>query len=297
MNSKVNYTLVGTFVLLLGLAFVVIVVWLSTGLSTKHYNYYYVVTSESVSGLSVQSPVKYNGLQVGYVANIALNDRDPSQVKLLLAVDSSVPIHENTTAQIEVQGLTGVGFMGLRGGTPDSPLLVVKNKTEKYPTIATRPSLFTRLDVTLSLLSTKLNEIASAMQSITDKPNQIALHNSLMNIATITQSVANNTQHLNHTLSNLDLITQNAMQASKTLPLVVDDAKISFQQISRTMQQGQKTLANISNNVTPQLQITLQNIANLTQKLSNFSSELEQNPAILIHGKKEAAPGPGEMSQ
>src|ERR1700748_1470493 len=103
MDSKVSYTIVGAFVLLLGLAFIFIVTWLSAGYSSKHYKYYYVETSESVSGLNPQSPVKYNGVQVGYVVSINLSKKNPSQVELLLAIDETVSIHDNTTAQIEVQ--------------------------------------------------------------------------------------------------------------------------------------------------------------------------------------------------
>ncbi len=37
MESKVNYTLVGAFVLILTVTLVIFIVWLSTGISTKHY--------------------------------------------------------------------------------------------------------------------------------------------------------------------------------------------------------------------------------------------------------------------
>jgi phospholipid/cholesterol/gamma-HCH transport system substrate-binding protein len=58
MESNVNYTLVGAFIIGLTIAMIVIALWLSVGLTGKQYNFYLAYMNESVSGLSANAPVK-----------------------------------------------------------------------------------------------------------------------------------------------------------------------------------------------------------------------------------------------
>lgn len=71
MEPKVNYTLVGLFIALLGAATVTGVLWLSRTDYRGVYDRYYTFMDESVSGLSRDSYVKYQGVEVGRVKEIA----------------------------------------------------------------------------------------------------------------------------------------------------------------------------------------------------------------------------------
>ena len=73
MEERVNYFLVGLFTLVLGAALVGGVLWLGSGKSQrKSYDVYLVDMTESVSGLSLDSAVKYRGVEVGRVRRIEL---------------------------------------------------------------------------------------------------------------------------------------------------------------------------------------------------------------------------------
>ncbi|MBT8144250.1 MAG: MCE family protein, partial [Gammaproteobacteria bacterium] len=149
MTPKSSYVLVGLFVLLLGVALIAGVLWLSTGGPPKDYEFYLVYMTESVSGLSMDAPVKYKGVSVGRVRDIRLNPENPEEVRILLVVLEGTPINAETRATLEVQGLTGVAHVNLSGGGPDSaPLL--KDRNEPYPVIESKPSLLVRLDDTVS---------------------------------------------------------------------------------------------------------------------------------------------------
>ena len=59
MDAKVNFAVVGAFVLVLGAALVAGVLWLSSGKSyRKAYDTYLVYMSESVGGLDPDAPVR-----------------------------------------------------------------------------------------------------------------------------------------------------------------------------------------------------------------------------------------------
>ena len=72
MDSKVNNTLVGLFVIILSIALVASILWLSVSTDNKYYNTYQIYMQESVSGLNRQAAVKYRGVEVGTVRDIAL---------------------------------------------------------------------------------------------------------------------------------------------------------------------------------------------------------------------------------
>ena len=82
MEAKVNYAIVGAFVLLLGTALVAGVLWLSSGGAyRKAYDTYRAYMQESVSGLSLDAPVRYRGVEIGRVRRIELASDDIERVQ------------------------------------------------------------------------------------------------------------------------------------------------------------------------------------------------------------------------
>jgi len=122
MDDKVNYTVVGAFVVLLGAALVAGVLWLAAGAhGGKRYGTYQTIMRESVSGLNVDAPVKYLGVDVGKVKEIAIDTADSSRVRLRFLIEQGTPIKMDTEAVLKTQGLTGIAYVELSGGTADSP--------------------------------------------------------------------------------------------------------------------------------------------------------------------------------
>ena len=60
---------------------------------------------------------------VGSVQEIGLDPEDPQRVRLVLAIERGVPIKQDTVAVLTLQGLTGIAFLDLEGGSKESPLL------------------------------------------------------------------------------------------------------------------------------------------------------------------------------
>jgi phospholipid/cholesterol/gamma-HCH transport system substrate-binding protein len=149
MEEKVNFAVVGVFVLVLSAALIGGVLWLSSGRSYgTFYDIYQTYMKESVAGLNLKAPVRYRGVEVGRVQKIALAPGNVEQVQLTLAIERGTPIKVDTVAVLSTQGVTGIAFVDLTGGSRDSPEL----KTEPgapYPVINSGPSLMVRLDASL----------------------------------------------------------------------------------------------------------------------------------------------------
>jgi phospholipid/cholesterol/gamma-HCH transport system substrate-binding protein len=67
MKDKLNFTLVGLFVLVLGIALIAGVLWLAAGGPKPAYKLYLTYMTDSVYGLSKDSAVTYHGVDVGRV--------------------------------------------------------------------------------------------------------------------------------------------------------------------------------------------------------------------------------------
>ncbi len=73
MESKINYTIVGLFVVILTAVLLSVTFWLTRQYGQQTYDTYYVHLSESVAGLNIDATVKYRGVDVGTVSRIGFN--------------------------------------------------------------------------------------------------------------------------------------------------------------------------------------------------------------------------------
>jgi len=202
MESKTHYIIVGLFVIILSVVLIAAGLWLSVGTESRLFDIYQAYMSESVSGLNLKAPVKYRGVEVGRVARIALSPERPNHISILLEIERGTPLKQDTFATLSTQGITGLAFIELTGGSLDAPPLRAK-PDEHYPEIQTKPSLLFRIDATITLLSDNLQQISSIakdlLQSLRDvavtanllmsNENRLAVANSLRNVEKITNSM------------------------------------------------------------------------------------------------------------
>lgn len=181
METNVNYTIVGAFVIVLIAAIVLGIIWLSSGLTLERYNTYLVYMQESVSGLGSDSLVEYNGVVVGKIKNIELNHKNPQLVEVLLDIKSTTPITRGTVAMLSTRGITGLAFIALKDKSTDLRPLVAE-LGQKYPVIKTVPSIFLRLDAALTQFSNNFHQISESIQALLDKENLKSIKESLINI-------------------------------------------------------------------------------------------------------------------
>jgi phospholipid/cholesterol/gamma-HCH transport system substrate-binding protein len=65
----------------------------------------------SANGLSVGSPVRFNGIQVGSVQSLSIDADDPQFSLAFTEVRVDAPIYPTTKAILEIQGLTGAAYI------------------------------------------------------------------------------------------------------------------------------------------------------------------------------------------
>ena len=98
MYSKVNYTIVGVFVLLFGAGMVWFAFWLAKYDLQEEYDIYRLEMKESIAGLSIDSNVKLHGVDIGRVLKIQINPQDIEIVEVLVEIKKGIPIKEDMIA-------------------------------------------------------------------------------------------------------------------------------------------------------------------------------------------------------
>ena len=307
MGRRVSNALVGLFVIVFGAAWVAITLWLALGDLSIQYTTYHVYMDESVSGLYLDAPVKYRGVDVGKVTGIDLNPDVPDQVQLTLDVISTTPIREDTLAELAVQGLTGIAFVDLKGGSLDAPVLRAKDN-EYYPVIQSAPSFFARLDTSGTELMANLNVMVDSLVKLLDANGRKSLSEIIANIHTITETVANRQQEIDQGMVNAARILENSAAATERLePLMaqMDETAQSFQAMAERV--GETTervnhyvagsgtgVQHFSQQTLPAVGALVSELRTLADILKGVSEKLEDDPRAFLYGNTLEAPGPGE---
>ncbi len=310
METKVNYPLVGAFVLVLGSVLVAGILWLASGGAfQKTYDLYLAIVDESVAGLNVNAPVKYNGVDVGKVQQIQLDPGNPEQVNLLFAIERGTPIREDTVAVLKTQGLTGIAYIELSGGTRESPPLRTAEGSD-YPVIHTKPSLAARLENLLTTVLTKLDSLSNNVNAILSDANRKAFAGALADIAVVAHTIAARKDALDSGIKHAARTFENASRATAQVGPVIDRIGRSAEavgkmssEVARTSASARKTVDAVGADVQrfgaetlPELERLLEELTVLSASLRRLSEQTERNPASLLFGRRPAPEGPGESS-
>lgn len=231
METNINYTVVGAFVIALVAVIVLSIIWLSAGLSVDQFTPYEVFMKESVSGLAVDAAVEFNGVNVGSVKSIEISQHDPKVVVLLLKVKNNTPVTQGTRATLNMKGLTGIAYLALIDkGADTRPLIALEG--QEYPVINTAPSLLLRFDTALSKLNDSLHQVSVSIQSLLDQQNLQSIKKILVNMQTTTQLMPQLMQEsrsamqsittqtipaANQAMTDLSIITQNLVGVSNEI--------------------------------------------------------------------------------
>lgn len=320
MEPKVNYILVGSFVAILGAAVLIVLLWLGKSDYRGIYERYEAYFRESVAGLSVDSTVKYRGVEVGRVKSITLNPDNPEEVKLVLDIVGGTPVKTDTIAVLVTQGLTGLATINLAGGSRDAPRLEAL-EGQPYPVIKTGPSLFFRLDEVLSrLLSEKglsklledLDLAAKGAAGVLDEENRTALKHAIKDVSDVAHSVAAHRAQIEAGLNNAaqsadNLVTVTAV-LNEQVPVMlarINKSTAALSAMTEELAQTSKAVRSVVNDSRPELErfsrqtlpeaaLLVTELRELAGTLTRVARDLEREPESLVFGRKPMPRGPGE---
>lgn len=197
---------------------------------------YYVEYGMSVSGLEIGAPVKYNGVRVGRVERIQIDPERVSQTVVTISLESDTPVKENAKAVLNVQGITGLKFIELVGGTSSAPTLAPGSR------INAGTSVVDKLTGQAENISVKAEMLVNQLLELTGEGNRALVSDvldrtgSLMN--TIDRVVGQNAEDIT------DLI-QSLARASNKLGAALDEIRATAQEARQAVAGLRKAAAGV----------------------------------------------------
>lgn len=231
METRANYILIGAFTLAGILGAFGFFLWLAKFEVSRQYAYYDVLF-DNVSGLSAAGGVSYSGLPVGQVISLQLDDDDPSKVRVKLEVDADIPVTEDTIAQLQSLGVTGVSYVELTGGSASGTRLpqnsVIKSKRSAIQ------SLFEGAPKVLDEAVTLLENL----NAVVDDKNR-------KSVSDILNNVASASGRLDKTLSDFEGLSSDLGGAAKKLADFTNQLDPLIEKAETTLTTGTDTLESI----------------------------------------------------
>jgi len=316
METRAPYILIGVFVVLGLVGLVLFGLWTAQFEDDSAWKRYRVVFEQAVSGLSVGSSVQYNGINMGSVTDLYLHPDDPRRVVADIRVRNNAPIREDTVARLTTSGLTGLAFIQLEGGSPESLLLHAREEDEEPPIIQSEISEWQRLFNASEDIATTASQVLIRLSNLLSDENAERVASTLENIDSLTAALTQDEALITETLTNARAGSESLVamldQANETLARVrgmltdLDTGLISeipdlsagieqtlgqmtsmTQRLDRVIAANEQAFAEFGNEGLAQVGPALQELRILLRDLSRIGSRFERNPAQFILGREQ----------
>ena len=299
METRANYVLIGGFTLLASIFLLLFALWAAKFSSDRNWREYQVVFTEAVTGLTEGGSVQYNGISVGTVDKLSLAPDDARKVIALLKLKADTPVKVDTRAKLSQQGITGVPFILLSGGSPQAARLE-PNDNDDIPIIRTEPSA-------LQNIADTANRLVARMDQLLSEQNIARISATLANLEQATGSIAGQKD-------DIARLIVNAREATDTLKITLTNANGAIEGIDQGLvkqlpalmtkldatvgkldavagnadaliAENRPALRSFTNDGLTQLGPTLTELRSLVRDLRRITDSLDGGPARYILGR------------
>jgi phospholipid/cholesterol/gamma-HCH transport system substrate-binding protein len=269
METRAHYVLVGAFVVAVLLAAFVAVVWLAGAQFQREGTIYDIYFRGSVSGLSDGAAVRYKGVSIGRVLNIRLDPENVERIRVRVEIDSATPIKEDAVAELEAQGITGLAFVQINGGSNASPDLK-KRDDKRYPIIASKPSRLEEVVMSAPELLKRATLVADRLVLVLSDENLASIAQTLGHVSAFTGAIAGNA-------AQIDKIVADAGATMSELRA----AAAAAQSLTTEFGQALNARDGIADRSARAIQELNQSAKNLTQLTAHLDSVIQENRGAL----------------
>ncbi|HEX3809254.1 MAG TPA: MlaD family protein [Rhizomicrobium sp.] len=275
METKANYVAVGAFVLACIVGLVIAVLWLAGAQYSQEYAYYQTYFEGSVTGLGKGTAVRYNGIAVGQVDELAFDPADPKKVIVTLKVQQNLKLRTDSVASIASEGLAGGAYVEIDGGSKKAKFLTAL-EGQKYPVIPTKASTFEELTKKLNTLSDRAND------ALNDQ-NRKQLAAILVSLREVTANLSRTTAAVDKHDQDIEVLLKNLATASGTLDETLMSARSTAQNLDKLSLDSDAVIRNQGMGQLPQLIVETRA---LVASITRLSNGLERNPTSLVFGDR-----------
>ncbi|MBX3707621.1 MAG: MCE family protein [Pseudomonadales bacterium] len=312
METRANYVLIGAVTLAGAVVAVLFALWAGRYTASANWADYEIRFSQAVTGLSTGGAVQYNGITVGTVRELSLAPEDARQVIARIRIQADAPVREDTVARLQLSGLTGITFIQLSGGSPDSPPRRAA-PGEEIPRIPAEESALDRLIGASEGIANSANEVLLRVIELLSEENTARISATLANLNDFTatlsaergqletalQSVAGASASAERTLAATE---RTVTELNRTLGAVNEELIVRLPDIGRDLAGSLERLASMTGRADRllaensdafaalgpsglgQLGPTLLELQRLLQDLSRLTRRIDRDPVQYLLG-------------
>ena len=291
----------GAFMLFCGVLICVFLGYVLKRYLSEQFDNYYTVFDTDVNGLFVDAKVKLNGITVGSVTSITINEQNLNQVVVAFKVTQGTPIKQGTRAGMTAgMNLTGEKQVILSGGSFNEP------DVPEGGLVPAATSMFDQITGQVGDIFGKVNPIIDGLNSMLNPENAESISKTLKNLEKTTENLSKLTDDLRKPLSNM---SKSAVSLQKILA-EVEEAKLAAKADASLSTLKEKLEAIDTKGLNDNLMQTAESMNKLTQRvdaivyknedqvgnamdelntilenLEEFSQKIKNNPSVLIRSE------------
>ena len=301
METRANYVIVGAFVLICVVGLFIAVLWAAGSQYREEYAYFRTYFTGAVTGLGKGTVVRYNGIDIGHVYDVAIDDANPKLVIVTLQIDPKAKIHVDSVATLESQGLTGATYVEVEGGTAIS-LLLQAEPGQPYPVIPSKPSTLQLLAQSGPELVQELKSVGERFSDLLNDQNRKAISETLQHLSATTGEIDSHADELGKTLMSLrtstETLNRTLLSADRAINTAdrtiqsVDHAVGSIQAASETANVTVQKVGHLADDADKvvngqgitQFTLLMAQTRALVASVTRLSNDLERDPTRLLFG-------------
>jgi len=300
MERDAHYAAVGIATVALLAALAVFSIWLARLSFAEDYDIYDIVFYGPVRGLSEGGEVHFNGIRVGEVTDLNLDPQQGDQVIARVRLNGTTPVRVTSRAQLEPQGITGLNYIQITAGNPESAILKSQYPANVVPVIQSQPSPIAEL---LSGSGTVLAQTVDALNRVNrilSDENIRSFSTSVRNVEALSselearkgmfgeleQALAKANSAIGEYealgVSARQLVEGDGKEAVANINAAAAEARTAISSINRTATGLEAPLNDFATNGLPQLEESIAGLEEATRSLEGLVDEVRSSPRDFI---------------
>ncbi len=299
MENRAHALIAGIFALALTAAVALAFWWF--GGKHEETRDYLVVAQQNVTGLGAQGQVRYRGVRVGRVEDIALDPANRRNILVRIRIRSDIPITKSTFAKLGYQGLTGIAHILLDDDDRDPHPLTAQEG--ELPRIAMRPAFLQELSEDAAATLQQVRELVVNLNALLNPENRRQIEKTLVNISAASENLNASLASANALLQDENMkrigpAIANIENATKQAELLLQEVRALTPRLTALMEKADHAVDGAAGSgladTVPRLNETARDVGAASRQLRRLLDRLEAAPQSLILGPPAPVPGPGE---
>lgn len=276
METKANYILLGAATIVGALLIMLFAMWLAGGELRRGYQEYDILFADPVRGLAEGGEVRFNGIKVGEVQTLRIDPDNTNRVIARVRISSDVPVRQDTVAQLEPIGLTGVTLIQLSPGTPTAPLL----RGQAFgptPRIEGRGSQIDLIVARGEDIAMRASEAMAAVRDLLTEENIARVSRILEDLEEVSTQLADSRSVINRSGEAAGALTD----AAQSINALAQQTQRDLSQLDEVMTGLRGVSATASDETLPELSDAAEEVRRAAASIDRLASGLNSTSSLL----------------